>query len=284
MRKIITYSVSIFIASVFFYSCKKSIDIPSGRDLTIEAIYGKSNNMGVMPYRFERVNLHNFYSQGWKEQQVNIVSGVTLFSDESDHVEIVCGPENFSDPRLIPGSVTMNLPTGADPTLRRIRLRRGGYSGTMLADLTELKYSTYVVQNAPTNMVIQVDVNGDDAKDFNIFFEPRENTDLHPFELNKWQQWNALEGIWHIEVATIPIPPALAKACTIKEVAKAFPGARIIDTPPSGQNGEGVRFTIGGTPRSLFDNTIGYFDALIIGTKNEQRSTLFDFICSQGNN
>lgn len=32
----------------------------------------------------------------------------------------------------------------------------------------------------------------------------------------------------------------------------------------------------------LYDNTIGYFDALIIGTKNEQQSTLYDFTCSQG--
>jgi len=48
-----------------------------------------------------------------------------------------------------------------------------------------------------------------------------------------------------------------------------------------GHSGEGVRFTVGGTPRSLFDNTIGYLDALIIGTKNEQHSTLYDFMCDQ---
>ena len=36
----------------------------------------------------------------------------------------------------------------------------------------------------------------------------------------------------------------------------------------------------GGNPRESYDNTIGYFDALIIGTKNQQRSTLFDFACN----
>jgi len=44
---------------------------------------------------------------------------------------------------------------------------------------------------------------------------------------------------------------------------------------------EGVRFTIGGTPRELYDNTVGYFDALIIGTKDRQHSKVFDFVYDQ---
>jgi hypothetical protein len=280
--------VTVLFASVFFYSCQKSIDQLASFDQVNAA--GKASPFqgnGVIPYRFERINAQNFFSQGWKEQQVNLISGVTNFSDLSDHVEIVCGPENNSDPRLIQGCITMNLPTGADPTLRRIRLRRGGYSGTLLADLTELKFSTYVVHNAPVAMVLQIDVNGDEAKDFNIFWEPRaiaQPPGFPPLVLNTWQQWDALNlGEWHPEVSTVPIPIGLQDGCTIDELVAAFPNARIIDTEPVGHNGEGVRFTIGGNPRSLFDNTIGYFDALIIGTRNEQRSTLFDFTCSQGN-
>lgn len=284
MRKITFYTAAAIIGLVSFSSCQKSMEeVPLKTELNVDAASDYSANNGVSPYKFERINIHNFHSQGWKEQQVNIVSGVTFFSDETDFVQIVCGPENTSDRRLIPGSVTMNLPTGADPTLRRIRLRRGGYSGTLLADLTELKYSTFVVQNSPAIMVLQIDVNGDDTKDFNIYFEPRENSTGQPFELNKWQQWNALAAQWHIEVPVIPIPEPLTQACTIEQILAAFPNARIIDTTPIGHNGEGVRFTIGGNPRSLYDNTIGYFDALIIGTKNEQQSTLFDFTCSQGN-
>jgi hypothetical protein len=175
----------------------------------------------------------------------------------------------------------MNLPTGADPTLRRIRLRRGGYSGTLLADLTELKYSTYVVSNAPTIMVLQIDVNGDEAKDFNIFFSPTrrwQGSGYPAVVLNTWQQWDALQGLWHIEAATIGGVP---EASTIAELVALYPTARIIDTPPLGHNGEGVRFTIGGNPRSDYDNTIGYFDALIIGTRNQQHSILFDFTCDQ---
>jgi hypothetical protein len=272
-----------FTTSLFFYSCQKSIDFQADVNEIATAANNSKGN-GVVPYKFERINVHNFFSQGWKEQQVNIASGVTTFSDLSDHVEVVCGPENNSDPRLIRGSVTMNLPTSADPTLRRIRLRRGGYSGTLLTDLTELKYSTYVVRNAPTNMVLQIDVNGDEVKDFNIFYEPRENNNGQTLDLNRWQQWNALSGKWHVEVATVQIPQPLTQPCTIAQVYAAFPNARIIDTEPIGHNGEGVRFTIGGSPRNLFDNTIGFFDALIIGTKNEQHSMLFDFTCDQGNN
>jgi hypothetical protein len=265
-------------------SCQKSADITAHQFNGIEVGGTRHETQGVTPYQFERVNEHNFFSQGWKEQQVNIVSGATLFSDQSDYVQVVCGPENNGDPRLIQGCVTMNLPTASDPTLRRIRLRKGGYSGTLLSDLTDLKYSTYVVRNAPTIMVLQVDINGDEDKDFNIFFSPTQNyqgTGFPPLLLNTWQQWNALEGKWEIEATTVPLPQFPRLECTIQQLVDAFPTARIIDTPPAGQNGEGVRFTIGGNPRSLYDNTIGYFDALIIGTKDQQHATLFDFTCDQ---
>lgn len=237
---------------------------------------------GITPYKFERINEHNFYSQGWKEQQVNIVPGQpTIFSEESDYIEIVCGPDNDSDPRLIQGCITMNLPTSEDPTLRRIRLRRGGYSGTLLSDLTVLKYSTFVVNNAPTIMVLQIDVNGDEEKDFNIYYDPQESHQVDyyvPVVLNTWQQWDALHGLWWTEAAIIEGVP---EAATIEEIIALYPNARIIDTPPSGHNGEGVRFTIGGNPRYLFDDTVGYLDALIIGTKDQQHPMLFDFTCNQ---
>ena len=265
-------------------SCQKSADITAHQFNGMEVGGTQHETQRVTPYQFERVNEHNFFSQGWKEQQVNIVSGVTLFSDQSDYVQVVCGPENNGDPRLIQGCVTMNLPTASDPTLRRIRLRKGGYSGTLLSDLTDLEYSTYVVRNAPTIMVLQVDINGDEDKDFNIFFSPTQNyqgTGFPPLLLNTWQQWNALQGKWEIEAATVPLPQFPRFECTIQQLVDAFPTARIIDTPPAGHNGEGVRFTIGGNPRSLYDNTIGYFDALIIGTKDQQHATLFDFTCDQ---
>ena len=276
--------------SFILYSCQKSIDKQADIN-EIGTVANSSNSRhGVTPYKFERINEHNFSSQGWRKQQVNNPAGggPQIFSNESDYVQIVCGPENNSDPRLIRGSVTMNLPTSGDPTLRRIRLRKEGYSGTLLADLTELKYSTYLVYNCPTIMVLQIDVNGDAANDFNIYYEPRPSHQpigFSPLVLNTWQQWDALnQGVWHIEFAAQPLPGGLAdNVCTISELVAGFPNARIIDTPPVGHSGEGVRFTIGGNPRSLFDNTIGYFDALIIVTKNEQHSTLYDFACSPGN-
>ena len=276
-------------ASVFFISCQKSVEEPGSRNGQWVEVPADRIDKGRLPYRFERVNEHNFHSQGWKEQQVNIANGVTTFSDSSAYMTIVCGPENNSDPRMIPGSITMNLPTGADPTLRRIRLRRGGYSGTYLADLTELKYSTYVVHNSPAILVLQIDVNGDEVKDLNIFYEPRSYIQTPGFpslELNTWQQWDPLNvGVWHIEAAVVPLPGGLADAeCTIAELVAGFPNARIIDTAPVGHNGEGIRFTVGGNPRSLFDNTVGYLDALIIGTRRDQHSTLFDFVCDLSGN
>jgi|SRR5688572_12457716 len=272
-------------ASFIFYSCQKSIAAPA--DAMEIATKANPSKPDKTPYQFERINENNFSSQGWKEQQVNIVSGITVFSDSSDYVEIVCGPDNTSDPRLIPGCISMDLPTSADATLRRIRLRKGGYSGTRLADLTELKYSTYVIRNAPTIMVFQVDINNDEAKDFNIFFSPTprwQGSGYPSVVLNTWQQWDALYGTWHIEAGFLP--EFTDNELTIQELIALpqYANARIINTTPEGHNGEGVRFTIGGNPRSEYDNTIGYFDALIIGTKDKQVSTLYDFTCNQSNN
>ena len=278
--------VLVLTTSFIFYSCQKSIDKQAEvNEIATAANTSKGN--GVNPYKFERINVHNFSSKGWREEQVNNINGVQLFSDESDYMEIVCGPENSSDPRLIQGSITINLPTSADPTLRRILLHKGGYSGTLLADLTELKYSTYVIQNAPANFVLQVDVNGDESNDFNIFYDPRpdyQEDKSHPLELNKWQQWDALAGTWHINSPRVTIPESLIDGCSLVQLIEAFPNARIIDIPPVRGAAEGIRFAIGGMPRSLFDNTVGYLDALIIGTKNEQHSTLYDFTCNQSNN
>ncbi len=106
MKKNLLLSLVLF--TLLIYSCRKQ-DQPAP-DLT--------------PFQFETINNNNFNSLGWKEQQVNIVSTTTIFSDVSKHVEIVCGPENKSDPRLKQGSITMNLPTSNDATLTRIRLRK----------------------------------------------------------------------------------------------------------------------------------------------------------------
>jgi hypothetical protein len=252
-----------------------SISIVAGQ--TTDSVTNQGG--GVTPYGFDRINEHNFHSRGWQEQEVLSPSGMPqVFLDESEHMSIVCGPDNDSDPRLIKGSITMNLPTTANPTLRRIRLRRGGYSGTFFADLTELKYSTYVVHGSPTVMVLQVDVNGDAAKDFNIFYAPGELGNP-PFTLDTWQQSDALQGVWGVEASTIP-GLSNGTEISVEELVALFPAARIIDTPPVGHNGEGVRFTIGGgpTPSQYFDN-VSYFDGLILGTADQNHSTLFDFTC-----
>jgi hypothetical protein len=266
MRKQNLSSAIILSAAFFFYSCEKSSEGP-----------------GKTPYKFERIHENTFSSLGWREQQVNSGSGSQIFSDESNYVEIVCGPDNNSDPRLIKGSITMNLPTSDDPTLRRIRLRRVGYNGTRLADLTELKYSTYVIQNSPSALVLQLDIDNDGNRDGNIFYNPvsyYQGNDYTPVMLNTWQQWDALHGTWHIELVQLPEFPN--GKFTIAEFVSipAYADARIIDTPPLRHNGEGVRFTLGGDPIELFVNTIGYLDALIIGTKNSQHPTLFDFACN----
>jgi hypothetical protein len=233
---------------------------------------------------FERINQRNYRSQGWIEQQINNVAGGQVFSDSSDFVEIVCGPVNSSDPRLVHGSVLMTLPTTANSTLRRVRFRKEGLSGTRVADLTELKYSTYVVYNSPAVLVLQIDSDNDGDRDFNIAYNPDERAfpqadPNHPAILpNTWQQWDALHGTW--------TAADLSAFGSLQELVGQYPEARIMDEPPIGGRGAGVYFTLGpAIPAQtyLFTDAVGYIDALIIGTRAQQHSTLFDFMCSNPN-
>ena len=263
-------------------SCQKAINDP-GAEMNRSEEISHIAKPGFTAYRFKRINEDNFNSEGWREQQVNNVNNVLIYSDASDHVAIVCGPDNDNDPRLFQGGVSMNLPTGDDPTLFRTRLWKGGYSGTRLADLTELKYSTYVVQTAPATMILQIDVNGDGTRDFNIFYNQLylQDVNVPPLVLNTWQEWDALhQGVWRFSQSKIPIPGNLANGGTIQQIVAAYPNARIIDFPATAEEAEGIRFNIGG-PLIPFDNTVSYVDALIIGTKNQPYSTLFDFTCNK---
>ena len=266
MKKQILSAALILSAAIFLFSCEKSDEEPG------------------TTYQIEKINKDNFSSLGWREQQVNNSPDGQIFLNETDYIKIVCDPGSNSDPYLKNGSIEMNLPTTGDPTLRRIRLRREGYTGTRLADITELKYSTYVIRNSPSALVLQIDFDNDGDRDGNIFYNPvpyYQGNDFKPVELNTWQEWNTLqEGKWHIELIQLPEFPQ--GKFTIQELVSipAYAEARIIDTPPVRHNGEGVRFTLGGDPIELFVNTIGYLDALIIGTKNEEHSTLFDFACN----
>ena len=272
-------------ASFIFISCNKSIQEETlASEIAAKANTSIQNNSGIVPYKFERINEHNFSSQGWREQQINNgPTGGAVFSNESDFMEIVCGPANNSDPRLIKGCFSMNLPTSQNPVLRRVRLWKGGYSGTRLGDLTEFKYSTYVVNNGPANPTLQIDVTNDGTPDFNIWFDPRheyqEDPNFPTLVLNTWQQWNLLQGTWHSEFSIISGVPAYF---TIEELVAVFPDARIIDLPANAGAGEGIRFTLG--PVSFFANSVGYLDGLIIGTKDKPVSTVFDFTCDASGN
>jgi hypothetical protein len=275
-------------ASFFFSSCQKSIQEQTGvTETAATANKSNQNNSRVVPYQFERINEHNFSSQGWREQQVTNVSGMQIFLDGSDFMEIVCGPENNSDPRMVKGCFSMNLPIAQNPTLRRVRLWKGGYSGTHLADLTEFKYSTYVVNISAPAPVLQIDVNNDGKLDFNMWLDPRgeyqEDPNFPPVVLNTWQQWNLLEGTWHSELATISGVPisGVPVQFTIEALVVLFPDARIIDLPATGGIGEGIRFNL---DRNFDPNSISYLDGLIIGTKNKPISTVFDFTCDASGN
>jgi hypothetical protein len=63
-RSLIAWILS---ASIIISSCQKSIDKPADlNEIASAANSANANNQGVKPYKFERINEHNFFSQGCK--------------------------------------------------------------------------------------------------------------------------------------------------------------------------------------------------------------------------
>ena len=76
--------------------------------------------------------------------------------------------------------------------------RLSAYNGTLLADLTELEYSTYI-DSHPGNtgqapyITLSIDTDGNGAADEGLNYEPIYNGGA---TIGSWQTWNARDGLW----------------------------------------------------------------------------------------
>jgi Calx-beta domain len=156
-----------------------------------------------------------------------------------------------------------------------------GVSGTKLADVTALAYSTYVSQygsggQAPY-FVIRLDYNNDTVTDDRFFFEPvyQDGTysgDPFPAQpaltLNTWQTWDALHGGWWSENDGFGGPPLR----TLQQVVADHPDATLVN-----DGGAAMRLSAG-CGGAAWANFVGNADKVTLGVNGSDTTWNFEHV------
>jgi hypothetical protein len=196
---------------------------------------------------------------GWAAQTDNPTAAVTFMN----------GP---GSPPLGSGSAELKTGNGTIGGDGAAQLRNVNYAGTKLSDLTELRYSTYVIQNngqqAPY-LILQIDTDLNGTVDDLLFFEPpyQNPVDGNPslpnqgsVALNTWQSWNALSGGWYSFTYAGPGTGVDSLAGYIT----ANPNARIVN---STTGAGGVRLLVGfASANDQFKSNVDAFKIGVSGT------------------
>jgi hypothetical protein len=183
---------------------------------------------------------------------------------------IVCGP---GTPPIPPESAQLSVGANGDGAAQ---LRTAAYNGLKLADLTQLTYSTYVVQygsggQAPY-LLLNIDLDGDGAtvEDL-IFFEPvYQDASYFPsnpqasLALGTWQTWDALDGCWWSLNNVAGAGPG-TNCKPLSAYLTAQPNARLATTAA------GAFRIVAGFGAGAWDNFVGNVD------KVEVNGTTYDF-------
>lgn len=193
-------------------------------------------------------------------------------------VNFVAGP---GTPPLGAGSAQFSVDaSGATDA----ELRNHDYAGTLLSDLTELSYATYVQNNnneQAVYIILNVDYDNDGSGDDLLFFEPVYqdasfcSSAQGDVVLNTWQTWDALTGCWWSVNGTAGATPGTGVK-TLATIIAAEPDATIVNgaTSPPATKG-GVRLVAGFGGPADWGNFLGNADAFAIGVSGD--TTTYDF-------
>lgn len=143
--------------------------------------------------------------------------------------------------------------------------RTPNHNGTLIADITDLSYSTYVQVTGSGGQApylnLLVDTTGDGMSDDQLFFEPVYQDGNYGFPnqgtlaTGVWQEWDSVQGGWWALSAGTFGPPLVSLAT----YAAANPGAKLATSPA------GALRVATGCGAGAWDNFIGNADALTFG-------------------
>jgi hypothetical protein len=205
--------------------------------------------------------------QGWQHQAYDDV--VYLPDSKQSFVD---GP---GTPLAGGGSLQVTLDSDENP--ERVELfRTTQYDGTLLRDLREASYSTYVkgdtgnaTPQQPAYMRLSLDNDGDDTTDSTLFYFPANNGTV---QQSTWQNWSAADGLWNVGSDT-GIPGAI----TLEDYLVAHPDARIVvnaDSSALDQPQGGVAFLVGASGANQMNGTFNLDDITIAKVDDETGQTV----------
>jgi hypothetical protein len=203
-------------------------------------------------------------------------------NDGTSTVTFVNGPAN---PPCGIGSAQFTVDSSGETASQ---LRNTNYAGTLLSDLTQLSYSTFVTRNnggqagnggQAVYIILNIDLDGNGTIDDQLFFEPVYQSATYfpsnsqgPIALNTWQSWNALTGGWWSLDGIAGANPGTGVK-SLHDYIAAQPNARIVN---SATGRGGVRLVAGFGGPTDWGNFLGNADCFRIAT-NGGSDTTYDF-------
>ena len=204
------------------------------------------------------------------------MNGWALTQSGTATASFVNGP---ATPPLGTGSV--QLAVGADGN-SAAQARSTALTGTKLADVTALSYSTYVQQDGSGGqapyILLNLDNDSNGTIDDQLFFEPVYQDGTYSGEsvpnqgsvaVGTWQTWDAKVGGWWSLNAFTFGPPLV----TLASYTAAHPNATIVNST----NGLGGLRFVAGFGAGAWDNFIGNVDKVTVDTAAPAQATTYDF-------
>jgi hypothetical protein len=256
------------------------VSIFIGCTMIVQSCKEKLSTTEIIDPATPTTNLTSFTSNSSLSQQVVTVTDCNLNGWQRSQNSLALGTVTFvNGPNKPPsgiGSVQFNC-----PDMRFIRLKNDQFIGTLISDITELSYSTYVqISGAIVDnvfIVLQIDINNDGIVDFPVVFNPVYQTghfvmglgpDQGPIQMNIWQTWDLLNGVWW-QGPTVD-PDHGGVLFTLATLFNQYPDAKIMGQA----NDPGSIRINGGTP--VFAGPfLGNADSFKIGINGATK--IFDF-------
>lgn len=158
----------------------------------------------------------------------------------------------------------------------KVQLLTDRYDGVRLADLTELRYTTYklptggFVAGLPA-LNLRLDTNGDEVADSYLVYEPYQDQGNAAVLTGEWQTWDAVndgDAVWWGSGPVAAAGCGQSADCPLDDVLALFPDATITEAPD-------FPGSLGLNLGSSNPDTSGAVDWLSVGVAGD--TTTFDF-------
>lgn len=205
--------------------------------------------------------------QGWNHQAY-------------DNVDYFGSNQEFVDGPGVPpaGGGSLQSTIDSAENADRVELfRTTQYDDTLVRDLRDISYSTYVRADAgnttpqqPHYLRLSVDNNADGGMDDTLFFFPANNAGQQAVANDVWQTWSAGDGLWNLGSDT-----GVAGAITLEDYVVAHPDATIVENGDDGfpaQPRGGVAYMVGAAGANQRDAAF-FLDDITITTVDAETGT-----------